>query len=47
MTDEQPRLVVLDRDGVINRDSDDFIKTPQEWVPLPGSLDAIAALYQS
>lgn len=45
MTDEQPRLVVLDRDGVINRDSDDFIKTPQEWVPLPGSLDAIAALY--
>jgi D-glycero-D-manno-heptose 1,7-bisphosphate phosphatase len=39
-----PRLVVLDRDGVINRDSDDFIKTPDEWQPLPGSLEAIASL---
>lgn len=38
------RIVVLDRDGVINRDSDDFIKSPEEWEPLPGSLEAIAKL---
>jgi D-glycero-D-manno-heptose 1,7-bisphosphate phosphatase len=44
MSNREPRLVVLDRDGVINRDSDDFIKTPDEWQPLPGSLDAIASL---
>ena len=38
------RIVVLDRDGVINQDSDDFIKSPEEWEPLPGSLEAIAKL---
>ncbi len=38
------RLVVLDRDGVINHDSDDFIKTEDEWLPLDGSADAIARL---
>lgn len=37
-------LIILDRDGVINEDSDDFIKSPQEFVPLPGSLQAIARL---
>ena len=37
-------MVVLDRDGVINRESADFIKTPDEWIPLPGSLEAIARL---
>ena len=37
-------MVVLDRDGVINRESEDFIKTPDEWIPLSGSLDAIARL---
>ncbi|MFW2403452.1 MAG: D-glycero-beta-D-manno-heptose 1,7-bisphosphate 7-phosphatase [Gammaproteobacteria bacterium] len=37
-------LVILDRDGVINRDSADFIKSPAEFIPLPGSLEAIAAL---
>jgi D-glycero-D-manno-heptose 1,7-bisphosphate phosphatase len=37
-------LIILDRDGVINQDSDEFIKTPDEWVPLEGSLEAIAAL---
>lgn len=37
-------LVILDRDGVINRDSADFVKTPDEWQPLPGSLEGIAAL---
>ncbi len=38
------RIVVLDRDGVINRDSDEFVKSPAEWLPLPGSLEAIARL---
>lgn len=38
------RLVILDRDGVINQDSDEFIKSPQEFIPLPGSLEAIARL---
>ena len=41
------RLVILDRDGVINRDSDAFIKSPREWVPLPGSIDAIARLHRA
>ena len=41
MTD---RYVILDRDGTINVDSDDFIKSPEEWLPLPGSLEAIALL---
>lgn len=40
------KLVILDRDGVINHDSDLFIKTPDEWRPIPGSLDAIARLNQ-
>jgi D-glycero-D-manno-heptose 1,7-bisphosphate phosphatase len=38
------RFVLLDRDGVINEDRDDFIKTPDEWQPIPGSLEAIALL---
>ncbi len=37
-------LIILDRDGVINNDSDDFIKTPAEWEPIEGSLEAIAKL---
>jgi D-glycero-D-manno-heptose 1,7-bisphosphate phosphatase len=37
-------LVILDRDGVINEDSDNYIKSPEEWVPIPGSLEAIARL---
>jgi D-glycero-D-manno-heptose 1,7-bisphosphate phosphatase len=41
------KLVVLDRDGVINVDSDAFIKSPDEWVALPGSLEAIARLNQA
>jgi len=40
------KLIILDRDGVINHDSDLYIKAPQEWVPIPGSLDAIARLNQ-
>jgi D-glycero-D-manno-heptose 1,7-bisphosphate phosphatase len=38
------RYVLLDRDGVINHDSDTFIKSPDEWQPIDGSLDAIALL---
>lgn len=41
------KLIVLDRDGVINYDSDQFIKKPDEWEPLPGSLSAIARLNQA
>ena len=38
------KLVILDRDGVINRDSDQFVKSLEEWIPLPGSIEAIARL---
>ncbi|UYO94525.1 D-glycero-beta-D-manno-heptose 1,7-bisphosphate 7-phosphatase [Pollutimonas sp. M17] len=38
------KLAILDRDGVINQDSAAFIKHPDEWIPLPGSLEAIARL---
>ena len=41
------RLIVLDRDGVINHDSDQFIKSPDEWRAIPGSLEAIARLNQA
>ena len=41
------KLVILDRDGVINYDSPHFIKSPQEWQPIPGSLEAIAQLNQA
>jgi D-glycero-D-manno-heptose 1,7-bisphosphate phosphatase len=40
----EKRLVILDRDGVINRDSCDFVKSADEWLPLDGSILAIAAL---
>lgn len=38
------KLVILDRDGVINHDSSDFIKSVDEWLPIEGSLEAIAKL---
>jgi D-glycero-D-manno-heptose 1,7-bisphosphate phosphatase len=41
------KLVILDRDGVINEDSDDYIKSPGEWHPVPGSLAAIARLHRA
>jgi D-glycero-D-manno-heptose 1,7-bisphosphate phosphatase len=41
------KLVILDRDGVINFDSEHFIKSPAEWKPIPGSLEAIARLTQA
>jgi D-glycero-D-manno-heptose 1,7-bisphosphate phosphatase len=48
MMDTRPlKLVILDRDGVINYDSDKFIKSPAEWIPIPGSLEAIARLNQA
>ncbi len=43
----QIKLIILDRDGVVNYDSDQFIKSPDEWKPIPGSLDAIARLNQA
>lgn len=41
------RLIILDRDGVINEDSDDYIKSPDEFIPISGSLEAIARLTQA
>lgn len=40
----QIKLVILDRDGTINRASDEFVKSPDEWHPLPGALEAISRL---
>jgi D-glycero-D-manno-heptose 1,7-bisphosphate phosphatase len=41
------QLIILDRDGVINEDSDDYIKTPDEWRPIAGSMQAIARLHRA
>jgi D-glycero-D-manno-heptose 1,7-bisphosphate phosphatase len=41
------KLIILDRDGVINHDSDAYIKSPDEWLPIDGSLEAIARLNHS
>ena len=41
------RLVILDRDGVINEDSDNYIRSAEQWLPIPGSIDAIARLSQA
>ena len=41
------KLLILDRDGVINEDSDAYIKSVAEWRPIPGSLEAIARLSQA
>ena len=38
--------IVLDRDGVINHDSDNYVKNEDEWIPITGSMDAIAKLHQ-
>ena len=47
MSSSASKLVILDRDGVINIDSDQYIKSVDEWIPLPGSLEAIAELNQA
>jgi D-glycero-D-manno-heptose 1,7-bisphosphate phosphatase len=41
------KLIILDRDGVINQDSDDYIKTVDEWIPLEGSMEALSMLTQA
>ena len=41
------KLLILDRDGVINYDSDAYIKSVAEWIPLPGAIEAIARLSQA
>ena len=41
------KVIILDRDGVINHDSDDFIKSPDEWLPIDGSLEAIGRLHKA
>lgn len=38
------KLIILDRDGTVNEDRDDYVKSPDEWVPIPGSLEAVARL---
>ena len=38
------RLIVLDRDGTLNADPEDYIRDPEQWVPLPGALEAVARL---
>ncbi len=40
-------LIILDRDGVLNEDSDDYIKHPDEWLPIPGAAEAISRLNQA
>ncbi|WP_058023059.1 D-glycero-beta-D-manno-heptose 1,7-bisphosphate 7-phosphatase [Pseudohongiella spirulinae] len=47
MASQQSRLIILDRDGVINEDSDAFIKSVDECTPIPGSIEAIARLSQA
>ncbi|MEY4676084.1 MAG: hypothetical protein RLZZ470_591 [Pseudomonadota bacterium] len=41
------KLVILDRDGTINHDSDDYVKSPEEWVSLPGAIEAMAKLHHA
>jgi len=41
------KLIVIDRDGTINVDSDDYIKSPAEWKPIRGAIEAIARLSQA
>jgi D-glycero-D-manno-heptose 1,7-bisphosphate phosphatase len=47
MSINSSKLIILDRDGVINEDRDDYVKSAEEWVPLPRSLEAIALLNQA
>ena len=47
MTVRVDKLIILDRDGVINQDRDDYVKSCEEWIPIPNSLEAIALLSQA
>ncbi len=40
----QAQVIILDRDGVINEDSDEYIKSAEEWIPIAGSIEAISRL---
>jgi D-glycero-D-manno-heptose 1,7-bisphosphate phosphatase len=46
-TIDPSKLIILDRDGVINQDSDEYVKSEEEWIPIPGSIEAIADLYKN
>ena len=46
-TPKGSKSIVLDRDGVINQDSSTYIKSAEEWIPISGSIDAIARLHQA
>ena len=46
-TPEGSKTIVLDRDGVINQDSSTYIKSAEEWIPISGSINAIARLHQA
>ncbi|WP_297311046.1 D-glycero-beta-D-manno-heptose 1,7-bisphosphate 7-phosphatase [Neptuniibacter sp.] len=41
------KLIILDRDGVINQDSDEYVKSVDEWIPIEGSIEAIADLHKA
>jgi len=41
------KLIILDRDGVINEDSDHYVRSAAEWIPIPGSIDAISRLHRA
>lgn len=41
------QLIILDRDGVLNQDSDEYVKSVDEWLPLPGSMEAVGRLCQA
>ncbi len=48
MSDRNPlKIVVVDRDGTLNELRDDHVKTPEEWQPIPGALEAVARLHQA
>ena len=46
MNERPTKIIILDRDGVINADNADYIKCPAEWLPLPGAVEAICTLCQ-
>ena len=41
------KLIILDRDGVLNEEREDFIKTPEEWVPIDSSMQAVSRLNEA
>lgn len=41
------KLLILDRDGTINEDRDDYVKSPEEWLPVPGAIEAMARLFHA